>query len=487
MGPSSDRIVDCCVVGAGYAGLTAALRLHRAGASVVVLEGRHRVGGRVFTHVAPDGTRIDLGGTWIGAGQERVYALAEELGVSTYPTFETGDKLYVIDGEPRRYRASIAEVAPAAAGLGAAMRRLDALAAELPADAPWDAPHALEWDGITTAAWIAAEVPDAGAREQLERWLIMLFTADLAEVSLLHTLFLIRSAGSLRVLLAIEGGYQQDHLEGGAQEPANRMAGELGAALRLGAMVRDVAQDDGGVTVSGVVAAGNGAQAGGAPFTVRAAQAIVAIPLALAAGLRFSPSLPADRAQLQQRAPSGSVAKAVAVYETPFWREDGLSGESIDPGHLLSLTMDTSPHDGSRGVITAFAYGPDARTFARLDSTARRKLALSGFAERFGPQAAEPYDYVEQDWVAEELSRGGYMSHFGCGVLTTYGRALTEPCGRVHWAGSETATTSHGAIDGAIRSGERAAVEVLGDDSPRGLASLGAIAQGAILPGKETR
>jgi monoamine oxidase len=460
MGASGDRIVDCVVVGAGYAGLTAALRLHRAGASVVVLEGRDRVGGRVFTHVAPDGTRIDLGGTWIGAGQDRVYALAEELGVGTYPTFETGEKLYVVDGEPRRYRASIAEVAPAAAGLGAAMRQLDALAAELPADAPWDAPHAVEWDGITTAAWIAAEVADAGARDQLERWLIMLFTADLAEVSLLHTLFLIRSAGSLRVLLAIRGGYQQDHLAGGAQEMANRMASELGEHVRLGALVRDIAQTEDGVTVAGVAAAGNGAAAGDA-FRVRAARAIVAIPLALAAGLRFSPALPADRAQLQQRAPSGSVAKAIAVYETPFWREDGLSGESIDPGHLLSLTMDTSPHDGSRGVLTALIYGADARAFMRMEPGERRRLALDAFAARFGPQAAEPDDYVEQDWVAEELSRGGYMSHYGCGVLTTYGRALTEPCGRVHWAGSETATTSHGAIDGAIRSGERAAVEVL--------------------------
>src|SRR4051794_22105172 len=225
MAANGDRIVDCCVVGAGYAGLTAAYRMHRAGASVVVLEGRERVGGRVFTPALPDGPAVALGGPGSGAGRAGVYALAAERGVRPSPTFETGEKLYVVEGEPRRYRASIAEVAPAAAGLGAAMRQLDALAAELPADAPWDAPHALEWDGITTAAWIAAEVAGAGARDQLERWLVMLFTADLAEVSLLHTLFLIRSAGSLRVLLAIRGGYQQDHLAGGAQEMANRMAG----------------------------------------------------------------------------------------------------------------------------------------------------------------------------------------------------------------------------------------------------------------------
>src|SRR5687768_12280257 len=103
MGTGDDQTVDCCIVGAGYAGLAAALRLRQAGASVVVLEGRERVGGRVFTHVMRDGTRVDLGGTWVGGGQDRVYALAAELGVGTYPTFESGDKLYVVDGEPRRY------------------------------------------------------------------------------------------------------------------------------------------------------------------------------------------------------------------------------------------------------------------------------------------------------------------------------------------------------------------------------------------------
>ncbi len=273
----------------------------------------------------------------------------------------------MVDGEPRRYRASIAEVAPAAAGLGAALRALDALAAELPADAPWDAPRAREWDGMTTAAWVAAEVADAGARDQLERWLVMLFTADLAEVSLLHTLFLIRSAG-----LDADAPGDPGRLPAGPPRRAARRRWPTGSprsSATPSVSAPWCATSD---------RANGGVEVTGDGFGVRAARAIVAIPLALADGLRFSPPLPADRAQLQQRAPSGTVAKAVAVYESPFWREDGLSGESIDPGHPLSLTMDTSPPDDSRGVLTAFAYGPDARSFTRLPADERRRVALAG-------------------------------------------------------------------------------------------------------------
>src|SRR5579862_103382 len=439
---------DACVAGAGFAGLVAARNLARAELSVVLVEARDRVGGRTLTqHV--DDVPIELGGTWIGAGQDHVYALAAEYGKTTHPTFETGDKLFVNGAEIRRYRRSVNEVADGAADMGQALRLLDAMAAELPEDAPWDAPRAREWDRTTTSAWLSAlDIhPQAGA--QLESWLITLFTADLCEVSLLQTLYLIRSAGSIRTLLATQGGYQQDHVDTGTHSIASAIAEELGDIVRCGVRVHTVAQTSDGVRVVAD------------ELIVKAQRAVIAVPLALAGSLRYDPPLPLEREFLHQRALSGSVCKTVAVYESPFWREQGLSGESFSFDHEIVLTMDTSPVDARLGVLMCFVVGPAANRFGELAPSERRGVVLDSMVARFGPPAAAPIELFERDWGREEFSRGGYMAHFPPGTLTQYGRAISRPWGRVHWAGAETSHVSLGAIDGAIRSGERAAREVL--------------------------
>jgi monoamine oxidase len=128
--PTMEKLeADACVVGAGYAGLTAALRITQAGGSVIVLEARDRVGGRVWTERLRDGTPIDRGGAWLGPGQDRLYALAEETSVGTYPTFVAGDNLLLRGGRSHRYRGLI----PGGLGwfalacLGVAMKRIDAM------------------------------------------------------------------------------------------------------------------------------------------------------------------------------------------------------------------------------------------------------------------------------------------------------------------------------------------------------------------------
>ena len=440
---------DVCVVGGGYAGLMAARTITTAGRSVVLLEARDRVGGRVWTRPGPDDTALDMGGAWLGPGQHSVLGLVHEFGISTYPTYEDGDKLFVVDGEPFRFRRSISEVVPEASALSHYTHRLDEMASTLPVDEPWDGEAAEEWDSQSMAAWIRSEVKECVAADLLEKWIRTIFCVDLAEPSLLNVLWVIRSAGSLRVLLGTKGGYNQDHVRGGAQTIANRMADDLGDAVRLSTPARRIRQGSSGVIVLGD------------HVEVEAGAAIVAILPYHAAQLVYEPQLPSDRVALYQRSPNGLVIKTVVVYDAPFWREDDLSGESIGTRSLVPLTMDTSPEDAHRGVLSAYTDGPSARVLGSMDPEARKKLVLETFVERFGTKAASPIHYVDHDWAADEWSRGCHLVHYAGGVLTQYGRLIREPFERIHFAGAETATISHGAIDGACRSGERAARAVL--------------------------
>jgi monoamine oxidase len=464
MPATETREADVCVVGAGYAGLTAALRLTQAGASVVVLEARDRVGGRVWTERLADGTALDRGGAWLGPGQDRLYALAAEMGVATYATFTDGDHLVFHEGRNHRYRGLI----PSGLGwftitsLALAIRRLDALAERVPLDAPWTAPDAAALDGESIASWIGSRwnIPSTLARTLLGTTLADIFTSDPAEVSLLHLLFHLHSAGGFERQTSISGGAQQDRVVGGMQAIADQIAARLGDAVRFGEPVREIRHDHARVEVIAD------------RTTVRAGRAIVAIPPTLSGHIRYEPKLPADRALLLQRLPAGSILKIALVYDEPFWRADGLSGQSLATDTLLPVTIDACAATTPPGILNTFASGDHGRAFARLAPAERRRLVVDEMTKRFGAKAAQLRDYVEQDWAEEEWTRGCFMAHYGPGVLTRLGHLLREPVGRVHWAGTETSPVMNGFIDGAVRSGERAAEEVLAAGS--GAASLAA-------------
>jgi monoamine oxidase len=157
----------------------------------------------------------------------------------------------------------------------------------------------------------------------------------------------------------------------------------------------------------------------------------------------------------------GPETKTLIVYDEPFWRAAGYSGQTSQPGSVAEVTIDASPASGTPGVIASFTFGPVARRVAALDPAERRRAVLDALGSRLGPRAASPVDFVETAWWTEEWSRGCSMAHMRPGILSRYGPLLRQPFGRVHWAGTETSTISHGAIDGAVRSGERAAGEVL--------------------------
>jgi monoamine oxidase len=448
------RDADLVVVGAGLAGLSAARTAAAAGASVVVVEARDRVGGRTLNEEIGDGRVVEVGGQWIGPTQDRLAALASELGVDTFPTFGDGENVIEYGGRLRRYRGTIPRINPVILlDVERAQRRLNRLARRVPLDAPWEAPNAAALDGQTAATWMRRNLATKAGRMLLELGIEAVWAAQPEDMSLLHVLFYIHSAGSLELLFDTEGGAQQDRFVGGSQRISILMAQELGREnVLLDAPVRKIARADHGVTVTADSA------------TVRARRAIVALAPTLAGRIAYDPALPGFRDQLTQRMPLGTVAKCMAIYDEPFWRAEGLSGQATSDAGPVRLTFDNSPPDGSPGVLLGFLEGRQARELGRLRADERRTAVVDCFARLFGPRAARPRSYVERLWADEEWSRGCYGCHMPTGAWTNYGPALRDPIGPLHWAGAEYATVWNGYMDGAVRSGEetaRAALERL--------------------------
>jgi monoamine oxidase len=443
---------DVCVVGAGYAGLTAARRLARAGKTVVVLEARDRVGGRIWTEAAPNGTVVDRGGAWLAPYHDAIFGLAREVGVGTYKTHVKGRHLLVDGDRVRKYRGLIPKISPmAVATIAGAQFRIDRMAKHVPLDAPWNAKNAAQWDAQSVAAFLQrVRIRSKIGSDLFEMAVRGLFADDLAQVSLLDLLFLTHAHHTLGRLFSISGGAQENLVDGGAGSIAQKVAADLGDAVHLDTPVRAIRQRDEEVIVESDA------------LTVHAAHAIVSVPPALALRIMFDPALTHDRVALYRSAVAGKETKTLVVYDEPFWRASGFSGQSAEPGSAAEVTIDASPASGTPGVLASFTFGLVAEQHDALDSEVRRKAVLDALAHRFGPKAAAPADFVETAWWNETWTRGCSMAHFPPGMLTRHGSLLREPFLRVHWAGTETATISHGAIDGAVRSGERAAAEVLG-------------------------
>jgi len=443
--------VDYCVAGAGFAGLTAALRLKQAGRSVALLEARDRVGGRTYTEVLADGSWIDRGGAWIGPGQDRVYALMSEFGVPAYKQYIDGESMMIVDGKQHRYAGAIPwTVSPwATMNLGVGLIKVRQMCRSIPLRAPWQARKAVEWDRISLAAWLEKNIWSKQARDMLDMALAGPYTSAASEVSLLWVLYQMASGGGPDFVVSSKDGSQDSRPVGGMGAIYRPVAADLGDALQLSQPVRHIVQDADGVTVRSD------------DLTVRARRVIVAVPLAIAGQISYEPTLPIDRLYLNQRMPSGAIVKISVIYDEPFWRADGLSGQTASPGSVATLTIDACTDTGDPGVMCVITEGPAARRLGRLAQADRQAAVVGELVDRFGDKAGSPVGYHEQDWSLERYSGGGMISHAPTGVLSEFGYTLREPCGRIHWAGTESSAVICGWVDGAIRSGERAAEEVL--------------------------
>lgn len=447
-------MLDVIVIGAGLTGLSAARRLVAAGLDVVVVEARDRVGGRTEGGHTADGTPIELGGQWLGPTQNRMYELVDELGLETFPTYNTGQHVVDLGGRQSRLgsaRGAVPKLGPfVLADLFRGLRRFDAVANSVPLDRPWTAPDAHELDGQTFETWIRRNLRTEVGRAYFRVATEAVFSTESTDLSALHAAFYAHSGADFETLLSVDRGAQRDRVVGGTIRISEGMAAQLGERVLLGSPVRRIEHDADGVRVT---------CRGGE--VLEAGRVIVTLPPTLAGRLEYAPALPSWRDQLTQRLPAGSVIKLHVVYDEPFWRAEGLTGQAASDEGPVKVTFDNSPPGGSPGVLVGFMEATDGRIWAHRSEAERRDAAVACLVRYFGPRAARPLEYVERDWMAEEFSRGCYGAHFTPGVWTAFGEALRTPIGRIHWAGAECAPVWNGYMEGAVRSGEQVADDIV--------------------------
>ncbi len=449
---------DVVIVGAGAAGLTAANELKKAGLSVAVLEARDRAGGRLWTDVI-DGAMLEIGGQWVSPDQDALIETIADLGLETYDRYREGDSVYVgPDGTVHRFTGDMFPVsAETEAVIAEVTARLDEMVAEIDPDEPWAHPKAAEWDTVSWDAWLRQQTDDDEAIRNLAFPTgSAMLTKPTHSFSLLQSLLMAASAGSYSHL--VDADFILDkRVVGGLQQVPLRLAERLGDDVFLGQAVRTLERSDAGVTAITEPTGGSG----GAGITVRARFAVLALAPVLYHRISFVPPMPRLQHQMHQHLSMGFVIKVHAVYDRPFWREQGLSGTAFSPYEISHEAYDNTNHGDERGTLVGFVSDRLADDLFRVSAEERKERILESLSHYYGPEAKNPVVYYESDWGSEEWTRGAYAASFDLGGLHRYGADLRTPVGPIYFACSDLAGAGYQHVDGAIRMGRLVASQIL--------------------------
>lgn len=466
----SEDQFDVVVVGAGLSGLSAARRLQKRNPrlSVLVLEARDRVGGRTVSEDLPAANGVDqwdMGGQWVSSSQIHVMELIQEFGVEVFTQYTEGKKLHHIGGpnaKIKMYNTTVPQFSPLVMlDFIQVMWKVDKLSKTISVEDPMSSPNAALYDSMTLYTFMEQNIWTDNIKEELAICSRIVFGLEASQVSFLFFLMYSAAAGgTLRLLETSPGSGQEFRVKGGTQQLSKMLVEQIGSdRVWLGAAVTAICQDSEDIKVT--TSAG----------TVSCKAVIVACPSHLAAQIHYEPPLPSERQRLIQSLPMGHMTKFIITYPTAFWREKGFSGEIVvrpSESCPLSVTFDATSPKGNPALV-GFISGIQARDWCDRKLEERRDAVISSLVKYLGPEASTYIHYAEKDWGKEQYSGGCPVNVMTPGMLTFYHPSLRKPCGRIHWAGTETATIWCGYLDGAVQAGQRAAMEVLAQLCPSSL------------------
>jgi monoamine oxidase len=444
-------MLDVIIVGAGFSGIAAARKLHQSKKSFIVLEARDRIGGRVYTKNLSDDLYVDLGGQWIGPSQTRMYELCEEYGVEYFETYDEGNNIIDLNEKIKTYKGIIPKMdILSLLNLDWVLRKLERMAKSIPLQSPWSHAKAGIYDQTSMEAFLVRNCHTQACLSVMRVAAQTIFAANLENLSLLHTLFYIKSGTNLNTLINVKNGAQQHRLTGGMQPLLEKIAGPFRDQILLGHVVAEIHQSEKEVSVIGK------------DFSFSAKKVIIAIPPPLVSGIRFQPPLSTEKTTAISHINMGKVGKCFAIYEKPFWRNDGFSGQILaDPSSPFQAMYDCSPKDGNYGIMMAFTISDRAGEFFKNDPSKRKEI-MSGFLVRyFGEKASNPLQYLDYTMTDEVWSGGCYAGIYPLGAWTNFQDTYSKSEGNIIWAGTETSDVWFGYIEGAVRAGEKAVGEIL--------------------------
>jgi monoamine oxidase len=428
------------VIGAGLAGLSAAVRLMKDGARVTVVEARDRVGGRVLTirDGFAKGQHAEAGGDFIDQSQEDIRRLADQYGLPVRTILRQGFSFVrakgtgQIHGRPIKGERAWKPIRDRAKPLIEAYRR---------AEQQWESAVVRSIAQRSVAQWLD-EIDADGNMRAMVRGLRGFFLADPEDLSLL---VLIEQLAS-----ETPGAEPEGRIEGGNDRLPKAMAVELGDALHLDTAARAVHDDQSSVRVT--------VERGGDRTQIKADYAILAAPAPALRAIDIMPGLPREQARVFERLKYGRVTKSLLQFDRRFWKRKGRSpayGTDAPTGAIWDANEEQR---GPAGILTLMAGGQASEDTQKIMA----QEGVEGLVRALDwlkPGDAELLHHYHVTWEHDSWAQGGY-AYFDSSFDPAWRPWLARPHGRLLFAGEHTSIKWQGYMNGAVESGLRAAAEV---------------------------